>query len=122
MSGAVSYFHTGIFLKVEATDDDCANADHRVCGYEIVTPNVPFSIDSQGSISITQTLTNDQYEFDVIAIDCYPASDNSRKVSQPARVTFKLIKDCKPIITGKKPSVVERARASPYLQTVLHRN
>jgi hypothetical protein len=88
------------FIKVEATDDDCANQDHRVCGYEITTPNAPFSIDSNGVISLTKPLNNGQYEFDVIAIDCYPAEDNSRKVSQPARVTFKIIKSCKPMITG----------------------
>ncbi len=89
-------------IQIEATDDDCANPNHRVCGYEIITPNVPFSIDSNGSISIRKALTNDQYEFDVIAIDCYPSIDNSRKVSQPTRVTFKIIKTCKPIITGIK--------------------
>lgn len=42
----------------------------------------------------------DQYEFDVIAIDCYPSNDNSRKTSQPTRVTIKIIKSCKPIIIG----------------------
>ena len=89
-----------VYIKVEATDDDCANQDHRVCGYEITTPNVPFSIDATGVISITKPLNNGQYEFDVIAIDCYPGEDNSRQVSQPARVTFKIIKSCKPTITG----------------------
>ncbi|CAF0826469.1 unnamed protein product [Adineta ricciae] len=90
--------------RVEAVDDDCANPDHRVCGYEIVTPNVPFAIDSNGSISITKHLDNSQYEFDVIAIDCFPASDNTRKVSQPARVTFKIIKTCQPNINDNAPS------------------
>jgi hypothetical protein len=71
-----------------------------VCDYEITTRDAPFSIDSNGVISIKKPLNNDQYEFDVIAIDCYPAADNLRKVSQPARVTFKIIKSCKPMITG----------------------
>ncbi|CAF1250602.1 unnamed protein product [Rotaria sordida] len=91
--------------RVEATDDDCANQDHRVCGYEIITPKVPFSIDSNGVISITTTtLNNDQYEFDVIAVDCYPTNDKSRMISEPARVTFKIIKSCKPVITDTAPS------------------
>ncbi|CAF0754565.1 unnamed protein product [Adineta steineri] len=90
--------------RVEATDDDCANTDHRVCGYEITTPNVPFSIDSQGSISITKTLTNNQYVFNVIAIDCFPSSDNTRKVSEPAQVTFKIIKACKPSVNDNTKS------------------
>jgi hypothetical protein len=89
---------------VEATDDDCANQDHRVCGYEITTPDAPFTIDGSGVISITKPLNNGQYDFEVIAIDCYPADDNSRKVSQPARVTVKIIKSCKPMITDKSQS------------------
>ena len=91
-----------LFLfKVEATDDDCQNADHRVCGYEILTPDVPFTIDRTGSISITKTLTNDVYVFDVVARDCFPSTDKSKEVSQPARVTFKLIRSCSPSLTGK---------------------
>jgi hypothetical protein len=88
--------------RVEATDDDCANQDHHVCNYEITTPNVPFTIDSNGAISITKPLNNHQYDFDVIAIDCYSSNDSSRKISQPARVTFKIISSCKPMITGIK--------------------
>ena len=94
------------FAKVEATDDDCNNRDHRVCGYEIITPNVPFAIDNNGSISISKALTNNQYEFDVIARDCYPSSDKSKQVSQPARVTFKIIPSCSPSLSGKRRSRV----------------
>ncbi|CAF0822901.1 unnamed protein product [Rotaria sp. Silwood1] len=90
--------------RVEATDDDCANPDHRVCNYEIITPNVPFSINSHGIISTTSTLNSDQYEFDVIAIDCFLSKDNSRMISQPTRVTFKIIKSCTPIITDNAAS------------------
>jgi hypothetical protein len=89
--------------RVEATDDDCGNQDHRVCGYEIITPNVPFTINSDGVISITQTLNNNQYDFDVIAIDCFPSNDTTKKISQPARVTFKFIASCKPSITDNAP-------------------
>lgn len=90
-----------ISCRVEATDDDCQNVDHRVCGYEILTPDVPFTIDQTGSISITKTLTNDVYVFDVIARDCFPSTDKSKEVSQPARVTFKLIRSCSPSLTDK---------------------
>ncbi|CAF1551747.1 unnamed protein product, partial [Adineta steineri] len=54
--------------------------------------------------SITKTLTNDQYVFNVIAIDCFPSSDNSRKVSEPAQVTFKIIKACKPSVNDNAKS------------------
>jgi hypothetical protein len=85
--------------RVEATDDDCANQDHQVCGYEIITPNVPFTIDSNGVISITKSLNDHQYDFDVIAIDCYSSNDTTKKISQPTRVTIKIIPTCKPMIT-----------------------
>ncbi|CAF1018548.1 unnamed protein product [Adineta steineri] len=92
--------------RVEATDDDCANTNHRVCDYQIRTPNVPFSIDSNGSISITKPLMNDKYEFDVVAIDCYPLlSDvNTKLVSEPTKVTIKVVKSCKPSITDNNPT------------------
>ncbi|CAF4099531.1 unnamed protein product, partial [Rotaria magnacalcarata] len=90
--------------RVEATDDDCSNADHRVCDYQIRTPDVPFTIDSNGSISIKAPLTNDKYEFDVVAIDCYMSSleNATRAISEPSRVTIKIIKSCKPTISGRK--------------------
>ena len=99
-----SYYCLFLFLKVEATDDDCANINHRVCDYQIRTPNVPFTIDSNGSISITKPLMDDKYEFDVVGIDCYPSSssDNTKLISEPAKVTIKIIKSCKPTITGTK--------------------
>ena len=97
-----SFFVIHSSVKVEATDDDCNNRDHRVCGYEIITPNVPFTIDNNGSISITKALTNNQYDFDVIARDCYPSSDRSKQTSQPARVTFKIIPSCSPSLNGRK--------------------
>jgi hypothetical protein len=90
--------------KVEATDDDCGTSDHRVCNYRIITPNVPFTIDSNGSITIRTTLVDDQYEFDVIAIDCYPSSSMNNpmeSISEPAHVIVKRIQSCKPMITGR---------------------
>ncbi|CAF4360991.1 unnamed protein product, partial [Adineta steineri] len=44
---------------------------------------------------------NDKYEFDVVAIDCYPLlSDvNTKLVSEPTKVTIKVVKSCKPSIT-----------------------
>ena len=47
---------------------------------------------------------NNQYEFDVIAIDCHSATfiDELKKISKPAKVTIKLIQSCKPMIIGTK--------------------
>lgn len=36
------------FLQLEAVDDDCSEANSAICSYEIVTPDVPFAITSEG--------------------------------------------------------------------------
>lgn len=35
-------------LKVEAVDADCSFQFSQICNYEIVTPDVPFTIDKDG--------------------------------------------------------------------------
>lgn len=35
-------------LKVEAVDADCSFQFSQICNYEIVTPDVPFTIDKEG--------------------------------------------------------------------------
>lgn len=35
-------------LKVEAVDADCSFQYSQICSYEIVTPDVPFSVDKDG--------------------------------------------------------------------------
>lgn len=35
-------------LKVEAVDADCSFQFSQICSYEIVTPDVPFSVDKDG--------------------------------------------------------------------------
>lgn len=37
-------------LRVEAIDADCSPQYSQICSYEIVTPNVPFTIDKDGKI------------------------------------------------------------------------
>lgn len=36
-------------LKVEAVDADCSFQFSQICNYEIVTPDVPFTIDKDGT-------------------------------------------------------------------------
>ena len=87
---------------MEATDDDCGNVNHRVCDYQITTPEMPFTIDSNGSISIYKSLVDQKYEFEVVAIDCFPSTSNEnvRVISEPVKVTITVIQSCKPTITG----------------------
>jgi hypothetical protein len=48
---------------------------------------------------------DNKYEFDVVAVDCYPSSsanENTKLISEPAKVTIQIMKSCKPTITGMK--------------------
>lgn len=36
-------------LKVEAVDADCSFQFSQICNYEIVTPDVPFTVDKDGT-------------------------------------------------------------------------
>ncbi|KAM5140656.1 calsyntenin-1 isoform 4-T4 [Mantella aurantiaca] len=60
-------------LKVEAVDADCSPQFSQICSYEIVTPDVPFTIDKDGFIKNTEKLNygkERQYKLTVTAYDC----------------------------------------------------
>ncbi|XP_036781157.2 calsyntenin-1 isoform X3 [Manis pentadactyla] len=60
-------------LRVEALDADCSPQFSQICSYEIVTPDVPFSIDKDGYIKNTEKLNygkEHQYKLTVTAYDC----------------------------------------------------
>lgn len=40
-------------LKVEAVDADCSFQFSQICNYEIVTPDVPFTVDKDGTGSVS---------------------------------------------------------------------
>ncbi|XP_072036656.1 calsyntenin-1-like [Amphiura filiformis] len=80
-------------VQVEAVDDDCSPAYSTVCGYEITTPDVPFTVDKAGQISTTEPLSTDYYPsyvFSVVAFDC------ADKRSSPVLVTVMVQKMCTP--------------------------
>lgn len=37
-------------LRVEAVDADCSPQFSQICSYEILTPDVPFTVDKDGKI------------------------------------------------------------------------
>lgn len=80
------------FLRLEAVDDDCSEANSMICGYEIVTPDVPFTISQQGSLSTTKELeaVQQSYFLAVVAADC------SHKRSEPVMVTVHVGHVCIP--------------------------
>lgn len=43
-------------LKVEAVDADCSFQFSQICNYEIVTPDVPFTVDKDGKNISTAAL------------------------------------------------------------------
>ncbi|KAM9298887.1 calsyntenin-1 isoform 3-T3 [Gastrophryne carolinensis] len=60
-------------LKVEAVDADCSPQFSQICSYEIITPDVPFTIDKDGYIKNTEKLNygkERQYKLTVTAYDC----------------------------------------------------
>ncbi|XP_066231091.1 calsyntenin-1 isoform X4 [Saccopteryx leptura] len=60
-------------LRVEAVDADCSPQFSQICSYEIVTPDVPFTVDKDGYIKNTEKLNygkKHQYKLSVTAYDC----------------------------------------------------
>ncbi|KAK1340524.1 hypothetical protein QTO34_019094 [Cnephaeus nilssonii] len=60
-------------LRVEAVDADCSPQFSQICSYEIVTPDVPFTVDKDGYIKNTEKLSygkEHQYKLTVTAYDC----------------------------------------------------
>lgn len=64
--------HSSI-LRVEAVDADCSPQFSQICSYEILTPDVPFTVDKDGYIKNTEKLNygkEHQYKLTVTAYDC----------------------------------------------------
>ncbi|XP_034358984.1 calsyntenin-1 isoform X3 [Arvicanthis niloticus] len=60
-------------LRVEAVDADCSPQFSQICSYEILTPDVPFTVDKDGYIKNTEKLNygkEHQYKLTVTAYDC----------------------------------------------------
>ncbi|XP_069506715.1 calsyntenin-3 [Ambystoma mexicanum] len=85
-------------LKVEAIDGDCSPQYSQICYYEILTPKVPFVIDNDGNIKITEKLDYKRealYKFTVTAYDC-----GKKRASDDAEVEVQVKPTCKPSWQG----------------------
>ncbi|XP_030078356.1 calsyntenin-1 isoform X2 [Microcaecilia unicolor] len=81
-------------LKVDAVDADCSPQFSQICSYEIVTPDVPFTIDNDGYIKNTEKLVygNDrQYKLAVTAYDC-----GKKRATEDVLVKIYIKPTCKP--------------------------
>ncbi|MEQ2190461.1 Calsyntenin-1, partial [Xenoophorus captivus] len=81
-------------LKVEAVDADCSFQFSQICNYEIVTPDVPFTIDKDGFIKNTEKLTigkEHMYKLTVTAYDC-----GKNRASEDVLVKISIKPTCKP--------------------------
>lgn len=79
-------------LMIEAEDKDVGAEYGKVCKYEIITPNVPFMIDTSGVVSLPEPLGPEalhQYTFQVSAVDC-----GGKTAQQKAVVTVTVSNDC----------------------------
>ncbi|MBN3326176.1 CSTN1 protein, partial [Atractosteus spatula] len=81
-------------LKVEAVDADCSFQFSQICSYEIVTPDVPFTIDKDGYIKNTEKLNYSKerlYKLTVTAYDC-----GKNRASEDVLVKINIKPTCKP--------------------------
>ncbi|XP_013384807.1 calsyntenin-1 isoform X1 [Lingula anatina] len=84
-------------LQVKATDKDASEVYKNVCGYLIVTPDVPFDINRDGVIFNTAKLNASivsNYMLKVKAVDC------GEKMSESVLVNIKVKPTCKVGWTG----------------------
>uniref|UniRef100_A0A673IHB7 Calsyntenin-1 n=1 Tax=Sinocyclocheilus rhinocerous TaxID=307959 RepID=A0A673IHB7_9TELE len=85
-------------LKVEAVDADCSFQFSQICSYEIVTPDVPFTIDKDGNIKNTEKLNYSKermYKLTVTAYDC-----GKNRASEDVLVKINIKPTCKPSWQG----------------------
>uniref|UniRef100_A0A672R8B1 Cadherin domain-containing protein n=1 Tax=Sinocyclocheilus grahami TaxID=75366 RepID=A0A672R8B1_SINGR len=85
-------------LKVEAVDADCSFQFSQICSYEIVTPDVPFTIDKDGNIKNTEKLNYSKermYKLTVTSYDC-----GKNRASEDVLVKINIKPTCKPSWQG----------------------
>uniref|UniRef100_A0A8C1P271 Calsyntenin-1 n=1 Tax=Cyprinus carpio TaxID=7962 RepID=A0A8C1P271_CYPCA len=85
-------------LKVEAVDADCSFQFSQICSYEIVTPDVPFTVDKDGNIKNTEKLNYSKehmYKLTVTAYDC-----GKNRASEDVLVKINIKPTCKPSWQG----------------------
>ncbi|XP_036316759.1 calsyntenin-1 isoform X3 [Pipistrellus kuhlii] len=81
-------------LRVEAVDADCSPQFSQICSYEIVTPDVPFTVDKDGYIKNTEKLSygkEHQYKLTVTAYDC-----GKKRATEDALVKISIKPTCTP--------------------------
>ncbi|XP_029103718.1 calsyntenin-1 isoform X2 [Scleropages formosus] len=81
-------------LRVEAVDADCSFQFSQICSYEIVTPDVPFTIDKDGYIKNTEKLSYSKervYKLTVTAYDC-----GKNRATEDVLVKISIKPTCKP--------------------------
>ncbi|XP_062889195.1 calsyntenin-1 isoform X3 [Mobula hypostoma] len=81
-------------LRVEAIDADCSPQYSQICSYEIVTPDVPFTIDKDGFIKNTDKVNyskDRQYKLAVTAYDC-----GKKRSTEDVLVKINIKPTCKP--------------------------
>ncbi|XP_078413928.1 calsyntenin-1 isoform X3 [Cetorhinus maximus] len=81
-------------LRVEAIDADCSPQFSQICSYEIVTPDVPFTIDKDGYIKNSEKINyskDRQYKLAVTAYDC-----GKKRSTEDVLVKINIKPTCKP--------------------------
>lgn len=92
-------------VRVQAVDADCSPQFSQICSYEIVTPDVPFTVDKDGYIRNTEKLNygkEHQYKLTVTAYDC-----GKKRATEDVLVKVSIKPTCTPGWQGWNKNRVE---------------
>lgn len=92
-------------VRVQAVDADCSPQFSQICSYEIVTPDVPFTVDKDGYIKNTEKLKygkEHQYKLTVTAYDC-----GKKRATEDVLVKVSIKPTCTPGWQGWNKNRVE---------------
>lgn len=92
-------------VRVQAVDADCSPQFSQICSYEIVTPDVPFTVDKDGYIKNTEKLNygkEHQYKLTVTAYDC-----GKKRATEDVLVKVSIKPTCTPGWQGWNKNRVE---------------
>ncbi|KAL4221800.1 hypothetical protein ACF0H5_020054 [Mactra antiquata] len=84
-------------IKVTATDNDKSPDNQNICGYDIITKDVPFVMDKEGNLKNTKEVyhaNRNNFILEVVAHDC------NGKVSKSAFINIEIKEACKNGWTG----------------------
>jgi len=79
-------------IQVHANDDDASPEMGKICAYDLETPDVPFTIDSEGFLKNTEAIRYDERHNFILKVT---ARDCGGMVSKPAFININIKEACR---------------------------